>query len=230
MGSLGTDTNISDITYKKVYTWSSNQMYMIKSNGGNGTASNVVLETFIGHGNAYSLDIDQYWSSMSPIAGDGVQLNNIKIMNWTGTEADGAQRGPVKINCADGAPCTGVDLIDFAMWTETGDEQWYSCRSAYTNIRRSPPLFCLNGGSDHVSYSATTTTVTAAPTGYQAPTMAADLLSVPWVWRFLPALHGLRYALTVLTNTLQGTTAEIPIPTMPASFFPDTTPISALAG
>jgi len=28
MGSLGSDTNISDITYQNVYTWSSNQMYM----------------------------------------------------------------------------------------------------------------------------------------------------------------------------------------------------------
>lgn len=26
MGSLGTDTNISDITYVNVYTWSSNQV------------------------------------------------------------------------------------------------------------------------------------------------------------------------------------------------------------
>ena len=58
-------------------------MYMVKSNGGTGTVSNLVLENFIGHGNAYSLDIDQYWSSMDPISGDGVQLNNIKITNWT---------------------------------------------------------------------------------------------------------------------------------------------------
>lgn len=28
MGSLGTDTKISDITYQNIYTWSSNQMYM----------------------------------------------------------------------------------------------------------------------------------------------------------------------------------------------------------
>ena len=26
MGSLGTDTNITDITYKNVYTWASNQV------------------------------------------------------------------------------------------------------------------------------------------------------------------------------------------------------------
>lgn len=227
MGSLGADTNISDITYNNVYTWSSNQMYMyvdllkeetvdastdqpfcrIKSNGGSGTVSNVVLENFIGHGNAYSLDIDQYWASMSAVDGDGVQLSNIKISNWTGTEADGAERGPVKVICADGAPCTGVDIEDFDMWTETGDSQFYECESAYTNLHRLPALFCMDGGSDHASYAVTTRTVTAAPTGYSAPTMAADLVTPTW-----------------------GTTAEIPIPTIPSSFFPDTVPISALAG
>lgn len=48
MGSLGTDTEISDIVYSNVYTWKSNQMYMVKSNGGSGTVSNLVLENFIG--------------------------------------------------------------------------------------------------------------------------------------------------------------------------------------
>jgi rhamnogalacturonan hydrolase len=207
MGSLGSDTAISDITYKNVYTWTSNQMYMIKSNGGSGTVSNVVLENFIGHGNAYSLDIDQYWSSMSAVSGDGVQLNNIVISNWTGTEADGAERGPIKIICADGAPCTAVDVTDFNMWTESGDSQWYVCQSAYTNLHRSPALYCMDGSSDHVSYTATTRTVTATPTGYSAPTMTDDLATHTW-----------------------GTTAEIPIPTLPASFFPGVAPISALAG
>ncbi|KAK5119827.1 hypothetical protein LTR85_007153 [Meristemomyces frigidus] len=207
MGSLGADTNISDITYQNVYTWSSNQMYMIKSNGGSGTVSNVVLENFIGHGNAYSLDIDQYWSSMSAIAGSGVQLSNIQISNWTGTESDGSERGPVKIVCADGAPCTEIDITDFAMWTESGDSQFYECENAYTNLHRSPALFCLSGEAEHASYAAVTKTVTAAPTGYAAPSMAEDLATPTW-----------------------GTTTVIPIPTMPSSFFPGATPIKALAG
>ena len=49
MGSLSTDVNISDVTYRNIYTWSSNQMYMIKSNGGSGSVSSVVLENFIGN-------------------------------------------------------------------------------------------------------------------------------------------------------------------------------------
>jgi hypothetical protein len=57
-------------------------MYMIKSNGGSGSVSNVVLENFVGHGNAYSLDIDQAWASMSTIDGDGVQLRFVCNFAW----------------------------------------------------------------------------------------------------------------------------------------------------
>lgn len=182
-------------------------MYMIKSNGGAGTASDILLDSFIGHGNAYSLDIDQYWSSMSALPGPGVQLTNVQIANWTGTEANGAQRGPIKVFCADGAPCTGVDITDFAMWTETGSEQVYECRSAYTTLQRSPALYCLKGGAQHEAYAVVEKTVTAAPAGYEASRMAADLASPSW-----------------------GTTASVPVPAMPTSFFPGTEPLKKLAG
>jgi len=143
-------------------------MMMIKSNGGSGSVSDVAFENFIGHANAYSLDIDQYWASMSAVAGAGVQLSNIRFTNWTGTEANGAQRGPVKVVCADGAPCTDLTIEDFEMWTETGSSQTYSCRSAYGEG------FCLKAGTGK-SYAAVTSTVKTAPTGYQAPTMPDDL-------------------------------------------------------
>lgn len=197
IGSLSTGTNISNILYRNVYTWSSNQMMMIKSNGGDGLVENVVFENFIGHGNAYSLDIDQYWSSQSTADGNGVQLSNITISNWHGTEANGAQRGPIKVLCAGGAPCTDITITDFAMWTESGSSQWYACQSAYGSG------FCLRDGSDTSSYAVTTTTASAAPSGYSAPTMKEDL------------------------SAAFGTTASIPIPTHPASYFPDTKPISA---
>lgn len=120
-----------------------------------------------GHGNAYSLDIDQQWSSMHTIAGKGVQLNNFTIQNWKGTESNGAQRGPIKVNCAAGAPCTDVKIKDFAMWTETGKYQKEICNNAYGSGS------CLRSGKGG-SYS-TTVTVNSAPTGYYAPKMAADL-------------------------------------------------------
>ncbi|GAQ42763.1 rhamnogalacturonase [Aspergillus niger] len=198
MGSFGSDTNVSDITYRNIYTWNSNNMMLIKSNGGSGFVENVLLENFIGHGNAYSLDIDSYWASMSAVDGDGVQLSNITVKNWKGTEAYGAERGPVKVICADGAPCYDITIEDFAMWTEEGDSQWYSCESAYGSG------FCLQDSDDHVSYSATTSTVDSAPSGYSATSMAADL------------------------TTDFGSTVSIPIPTIPTSFYPGATPYSAL--
>jgi len=143
---------------------------------------------------------------MSAVAGNGVQLSNIKVNNWTGTEANGAERGPIRVVCADGTPCTGVDLTDIALWTETGKSEWYSCRSAYTD-NTGADAYCLHNAAKHTSYAATTTTVTAAPKGYAAPTMAADLATPTW-----------------------GFTESIPIPAMPTSFFPGTKPLKALAG
>jgi rhamnogalacturonan hydrolase len=179
--------------------------FMVKSNGGSGNVSNLVLENFIGHSNAYSLDIEQYWESMKTLPGDGVQLSNIKINNWTGTALNGMQRGPLQIKCADGAPCTGVDVTDFEMWTEKGDSQFYSCRSAYTDLQRAEPLYCLEGGSA-TKYAITTRTVTTAPTGYAVPKLADDL------------------------EKEFGFTVSIPVPSMPTSFFPNQAPIKALAG
>ncbi|KAF2111278.1 RGase A [Lophiotrema nucula] len=199
LGSLGADTAISTVHYKNVYTQRSNQMMMIKSNGGSGYVEDVVFENFIGHGNAYSLDIDQYWSSMSAVAGGGVKLTNLTFTNWKGTEANGASRGPIKVVCADGAPCTEITIKDFAMWTEAGSKQMYSCRSGYGSG------FCLkNSGS--ASYAATTSTVSAAPSGYSATSLGSDL------------------------KTAFGTTVSIPIPTIPASFYPGVAPYSKLAG
>ncbi|RAK96641.1 putative extracellular rhamnogalacturonase [Aspergillus ibericus CBS 121593] len=198
MGSFGSGTEVSDIVYRNIYTWNSNSMMLIKSNGGSGYVENVLLENFIGHGNAYSLDIDSYWASMSAVDGDGVQLSNVTIKNWKGTEAYGLNRGPIKVICANGAPCYDITIEDFAMWTEKGDRQWYSCESAYGTG------FCLKDSSDHVSYAASTTTVYTAPSGYSAATMAGDL------------------------TTDFGTTVSIPIPTIPTSFYPGATPYSAL--
>ncbi|KAJ5703283.1 hypothetical protein N7493_011672, partial [Penicillium malachiteum] len=48
MGSPGAGPNVSEITYRNVYSWSFNQLFMFKSNGGSGEVKNVVLENFIG--------------------------------------------------------------------------------------------------------------------------------------------------------------------------------------
>ncbi len=76
--------------------------------------------------------------------------------------------------------------------------QKYICRSAYGSG------YCLKSGSSHTSYAATTSTVSSAPAGYSAPTMAGDLSA------------GL------------GLTVSIAIPTIPSSFFPGATPATKL--
>lgn len=176
---------------------------MIKSNGGSGYVDGVLFENFIGHGNAYSLDIDQAWASMDPLPGNGVKLQNLTFRDWKGTEANGMQRGPVTISCAEQVPCTDITIDDLAMWTEIGNKQIYSCGSAYG---QGACLRAPKGGSES-GYAVTSSTQTVAPTGYKAAKMADDIeISTAW-----------------------GTSNSIPIPTtMPSSFFPNTPPISKL--
>lgn len=156
IGSLGADTAISNIEYRNIYTWQSNQMMMIKSNGGSGTVKNCSFNNFIGHSNAYSLDLDSYWASKSAAAGDGVEYSGLSFSNWKGTAANGLQRGPIKVICPDAVPCTDISITDFAMWTETGKNIVYTCRNAYGSGG------CLKD-SGSKSYAIVTQTVTAAP-------------------------------------------------------------------
>jgi rhamnogalacturonan hydrolase len=197
IGSLAAGTAISHITYRKIYTVGSNQMLMIKSNGGSGYVEDAEFSEFIGHGNAYSLDVDQAWQSMPAAAGAGVQLTNMTFSNWKGTCASGAQRGPIQFKCDKDTPCKGMVVEDFAMWTDSGNKVNYICQNAFGTGA------CLkSSGTD--SYT-TTQAVASAPTGYKAATMPDDL------------------------RTGFGFTVEIPVPTMPSSFFPGATPLVALA-
>jgi rhamnogalacturonan hydrolase len=121
IGSLGTDTAISKITYN-INTWQSNQMFMIKSNGGSGSVSDSVFSNFIGHSNAYSLDINGYWESATT-DGDGVLSTDLTFSNWKGTCAAGATRGLIYIICLDGNPCTAINIFDLAIWADTGSSE-----------------------------------------------------------------------------------------------------------
>ena len=88
-----------------------------------------------------------------------------------GVQANGAQRGPVKVVCADGAPCTDVDVQDVRMWTQTGSRNVNLCRSGHGQGA------CLRNGDE--AYNLVTQTVTTPPTAYAAPTMKEDL-STAW--------------------------------------------------
>ncbi|KAJ5620186.1 extracellular rhamnogalacturonase [Penicillium lagena] len=197
MGSLGTDTDITKVVYNNIYTVNSNQMFMFKSNGGNGSVTDVTLQNFIGHENAYSLYIDAYWTEETLAAGDGVLYNSITFSNWTGTCANGAQRAPLYVLCPSTQPCTNIVIEDFAMWTESGSTEYYKCADAWGSG------YCLHGGSEHTEYGTVTSTFTSAPSGYSAPTMPGQLTA------------GL------------GITTSIAIPTVPTTFFPGATPATA---
>jgi rhamnogalacturonan hydrolase len=165
IGSLSSGTAIHDIIYRNIYTNGGNQMMMIKSYGGDGYVKNVLFQNFIGHGTAYALDINQYWGNEA--AGNGVALSNITFENWDGIVVDGVQRSPINIICADGAPCTNINLKNVNMWSST-NAATNKCQSAYGTGS------CLKGGSGG-SYGATTTTV-AKPAGYTTPpTLSGDL-------------------------------------------------------
>ncbi len=65
-----------------MYTQNSNQMLMIKSNGGSGSLYSSSFSNFIGHSNAYTLDIDGAWSSETKAAGDGVLYEDLTFNHW----------------------------------------------------------------------------------------------------------------------------------------------------
>ncbi|PCH43287.1 glycoside hydrolase family 28 protein [Wolfiporia cocos MD-104 SS10] len=168
MGSLAVNTSIENILYRNVYTVGGNQAYMIKGNGGSGTVQNAVFENFISRDTAYGLDINEYWASMSTLAGNGVLLYNITFKSWDGNVADGVERSPIQILCADETPCYDIYLEDVYMWSLTDEATW-KCESAYGNGA------CLESGTDYTSYAEQTTSYTQ-PAGYTTPTtMSGDL-------------------------------------------------------
>ncbi|KAF7969538.1 hypothetical protein HWV62_26987 [Athelia sp. TMB] len=168
IGSLGAGTAIENIVYKNVYTNGGNQIMMIKSNGGDGYVKNVLFQNFLATGSAYGLDIDQYWSSETTVAGNGVTLTNIEFETWNGLVVDGVKRPPYRIICADAAPCSGITLTDVWLWSETG-EAVIDCESAFGT-----GVGCLRSGSTS-SYAAATTSYTKPASYTTLKTMTGDL-------------------------------------------------------
>lgn len=171
-------------------------MYMIKSNGGSGNVENLAFKNFMGHSNAYTLDFDTSWGSMDTASGDGINYSNISFSGWSGTCADGTERGPIKMNCPEAVPCTDITVEDFSVWTDSGDSVLYGCQNAYGKGA------CLNSADATTAYSSTQTITTSGDASYE--TMANEL------------------------TTGWDISSSIPIPTMPASFYPGRQPISAI--
>ncbi|EFX03038.1 rhamnogalacturonase a [Grosmannia clavigera kw1407] len=166
IGSLGASTDIHDIVYNHVYSQNCNQMMMIKSNGGSGELYNAQFNNFMGHSNAYTLDLDTAWSSMSKAAGDGVEYNNLTFADWHGTCSNGANRPPMRLVCQSAVPCTEIDVTNFNVWTEAGSSEKYLCENVYGSGG------CIKKDGAHAAYASTATVTTA--TGYAVTTMPGE--------------------------------------------------------
>lgn len=142
---------------------------MIKSNGGSGTLENAAFNNFMGHSNAYTLDLDSAWSSQSVAAGDGVQYTNLTFSHWHGTSTNGAQRPVVKLVCPPKVPCTQIEVDAFYVWTEAGSKVNYLCENAYGSGA------CIHSGSSHTTYTTTATVTSVA--GYAVTSMPGELSS-----------------------------------------------------
>jgi rhamnogalacturonan hydrolase len=169
IGSLGADTAIFNIEYNHIYSQNCNQMLLIKSNGGSGSLYNCAFNNFMGHTNAYTLDINAYWTDETLAAGNGVEYYDLSFEHWHGTCADGEDRAPIQILCPDEVPCYDLTIDAFYVWTDTGDEELYKCSNAYG----SGP--CLNDGTSYTTYTTTYTVTTQSDYAYT--TMAGELSS-----------------------------------------------------
>ncbi|KAG6126988.1 hypothetical protein E4U46_002628 [Claviceps purpurea] len=131
MGSLSTGTNISNIDYRNIYTHHSNQLYMFKSRGGSGTVSSVTLDNFIGHNNAYGFDVDTNWLRQSVGAGAGVSYANINVTNWKGSSRDDMQRAAVRVLCPAHVPCTNIEIHNVDIRNQNGSPAVHVCDHAF---------------------------------------------------------------------------------------------------
>ncbi|KAK6537120.1 hypothetical protein TWF694_011319 [Orbilia ellipsospora] len=164
IGSLGTGTAISQIYYRNIYTNQATGAYL-KTNGGTGTVSNVTWENVLVKNTAYTLVLNEAWGSDN--GGTGVQLSNLKFMNWKGYNGDN-KRPVIRLECDPDVPCTGITVQDVDLWTSNGNYVTWSCGSAYGSGA------CLKK-SGSGSYAIAVTTISSAPSGWQISTMPNDL-------------------------------------------------------
>lgn len=73
IGSLGLNTDISNVYYHRIYCNRADPAFL-KTNGGSGTVKNMVWDTVIVYYGAYPLSIDSSWGDSD--GGDGVQMTN----------------------------------------------------------------------------------------------------------------------------------------------------------
>ncbi|KAK5651605.1 hypothetical protein OQA88_11878 [Cercophora sp. LCS_1] len=198
IGSLGANTSVTQVTYQNIYTQNSNQMLMIKSNGGSGSLDHSIFRNFTGHSNAYTLNLDAFWSLREADPGDGVEFDYLTFSNWAGTCLDGIRRPPIMLACSPVWLCGNLEIENFNVWTLNGSAVTYKCVNAYGQGA------CMNQSPGNGAYSSIKTVATMAAEKYAIQTMPGEI-----------------------TKGL-GITTSIDIPAVPTTFYPGLKPLSGL--
>lgn len=76
IGSLGTGTDISDVTYRNLYMNQADPCYL-KTNGGDGTVTGISWDSVIVYGGPYVLAVNEAWGEDR--GSDGVQISNLSF-------------------------------------------------------------------------------------------------------------------------------------------------------
>ncbi|GAB7357641.1 hypothetical protein MBLNU459_g0138t1 [Dothideomycetes sp. NU459] len=157
---------VSNITMRNIYAYECTNMLMIKTYpGGNdaeGYVKDSLFENFIGWSTTYALDIDQYWQSKTTPNTGAVALSGLTFSNWTGSLANGIQRGAVVIRGSDIVPLQDITLEDFDMWSLYSDKVVNQCKNVYGTG------MCIQAASGTAAYT-TSVTSTVSPTGWTSP-------------------------------------------------------------
>ncbi|KAN0099920.1 glycoside hydrolase family 28 protein [Hyaloscypha variabilis] len=166
IGSLGLDTDISNVYYHQIYCNQADPAFL-KTNGGSGTVMNMMWNEVIFYGAAYPLSIDSSWGTSD--GGNGIQMTNFTYKSWHGTEVENS-RSVIRLNCPPDYPCSELSLSDIYVWTESGDYVTYTCENSFGSGG-----FCLEkepSSGDLTTYTSFATN-TVAPS-YMSLKMAAD--------------------------------------------------------
>ncbi|PYH87462.1 pectin lyase-like protein [Aspergillus ellipticus CBS 707.79] len=177
IGSLNVSAEISDIVAQNISIIQGNNIAFIKTYpGGSGYVRNVQFLNFRSKASLYGLDIDQYWqNTFTPDTGS-VALSNLTFRNFSGSVADGARRPPLYLIASDLTFATNVTVEDFSVWTEAGSDVVNKINNIFGTADDADDADGPNDGiaslaAGQAPYPYTSTyTVTAAPTGWAAPT------------------------------------------------------------
>ncbi|KAF3018474.1 hypothetical protein E8E14_008772 [Neopestalotiopsis sp. 37M] len=165
IGSLGTGTDISDISYKHLYLNRADGCYL-KTNNGDGTVKNIVWDTVIVHGGPYPLTINEAWGADR--GSSGVAIRNLIFKNWHGQNSVNS-RPVIRLECDPDVPCYDITVEDVALWTWEGDNVVWSCENAYGDGA------CLVATTATKNLATYTTKVTTGKPYYATSYMPSDL-------------------------------------------------------